>query len=41
MLGVVERVPELADEEKIFALDEPVLDGAGYALTCLDLVAVI
>jgi hypothetical protein len=37
----VERVPEFADDEEFFTLDEAVLDGAGYALACFDFIAVI
>jgi hypothetical protein len=37
----VERVPQLGDDEEILALDDALLDGAGNALTALDLIAVI
>lgn len=40
-VGVVEGVPELGDDEELLALDEAFLDGAGYALSALDLVAII
>ena len=38
---VVERVPELGNNEELLALDEAVLDGAGNTLTSLLLVAVV
>jgi hypothetical protein len=38
---VVEGVPELGDEEKLLALDQTVLNGAGNTLANLDLVAVV
>ena len=41
LFGVVERVPEFADEEEIFALDEAILNGTGYTLASLDFVAVV
>jgi len=41
LLRVVERVPELADDEKVLALDEALLDGAGVSLAGFLLVAVI
>jgi hypothetical protein len=41
LLGVMERVPELGDEEKIFALYEAVFDCAGYALAGFDFVAIV
>jgi len=40
-LGVVEGVPELADNEKILTLDKTFLDGAGESLAGFLLVAVI
>jgi hypothetical protein len=40
-VGVVEGVPELGDDEELLALDDALLDGAGYALSALDLVAII
>ena len=41
LLAVVEGLPELADDEEIFALYEAVFDGTGYALAALDFVAVV
>lgn len=41
LLGFVERVPELADDEEVLALDDALLDGTGYTLSGLDLVAII
>jgi hypothetical protein len=41
LLTLMERLPELADDEEIFALYEAFLDGASYALTALDFVAVV
>ena len=38
---VMERVPELGNNEELLALDETVLDGAGNTLTSLLLVAVV
>ena len=40
-VAVVEGVPQLGDEEEVFALDEAVLDGAGDALARLHFVAVV
>ena len=40
-VAVVEGVPELADQEEIFAFDEAVFDCSGYSFTCFLLVAVI
>ena len=40
-VAVVEGVPELGDEEKIFALDEAFFDGAGHAFAGFLFVAVI
>jgi len=40
-LLVVERVPKFGDNEKLFTLDETILDGAGNSLTGLDLVSVV
>jgi hypothetical protein len=41
LFGVVERVPQLADDEELFALDKTVLDGAGYTLASFDFVAIV
>lgn len=41
LVFLVEGVPQLGDDEDIFALDETVLDGTGYTLAGLLLVAVI
>jgi hypothetical protein len=41
LLAVVERLPQLADNEEILALYEAVLDGAGDTLAALDFVAVV
>lgn len=40
-LVVVERVPELGNDEELLTLDETVLDGAGNTLTSFLLVAVV
>jgi len=40
-LLVVERVPELGDNEELLTLDKTILDGTGNTLTSLDFVAVI
>jgi len=40
-LLLVERVPELGDDEEVLTLDEAVLNGAGDTLTSLLLVAVV
>lgn len=40
-LAVVERVPELTDQEEVLALDEAILDCSGYTLASLLLVAVV
>lgn len=40
-VAVVERIPELGDEEEVFALDEAFLDGAGDTLARLYFVAII
>ena len=40
-LLLVERVPELGDNEEVLTLDEAVLDGTGDTLTSLLLVAVV
>jgi hypothetical protein len=37
----VEAVPKFRDDEEVFALDEAVFNGAGYALAALDLVTVV
>lgn len=37
----VEGVPELGDEEEVFAFDEAVFDGAGYAFAGFFFVAVV
>jgi hypothetical protein len=41
LLAVVEGLPKLGDDEEVFALDEAVLDGAGYTLAALDFVSVV
>jgi hypothetical protein len=41
LLTLVESLPELANDEEVFALYEAVLDGASYTLTALDFVAVV
>jgi hypothetical protein len=41
LLTFVEGLPELADDEEVFALYEAVLDGAGDTLAALDFVAVV
>jgi hypothetical protein len=41
LFGIVERVPELADDEEVLALDDALLDGTGYTLSGLDFVAII
>lgn len=38
---LVERVPELADEEQIFTLYETVFDGSCDTFTCLFFIAII
>lgn len=40
-LWIVERVPELGDEEEVLTLDDAFLDGAGNTLAGLLLVAVV
>ena len=40
-VAVVEGVPELGNEEEVFALYEAVLDGTGDTLACLHFVAVV
>lgn len=40
-VAVVERVPELGDEEEVFALDEAFLDGAGNTLARLFFIAIV
>jgi hypothetical protein len=40
-VAVVERVPELGDEEKIFALDEAIFNCTSYPLASFFLVAVV
>ena len=40
-LLVVERVPELGDDEEVFTLDETFLDRTGYTLTAFHFIAVI
>lgn len=40
-VAVVEGVPELGDDEELLALDDALLDGAGYTLAALNLVAVV
>lgn len=41
LVGIVERVPELGNEEQLLTLDESVLDGTGNTLANLLLVAVV
>lgn len=41
LIVVVERLPELGDNEEVLALYNALLDGAGDTLTGLDLVAVV
>jgi hypothetical protein len=41
LLAVVEGLPELGNDEEVFALYEAVLDGAGYTLTALDFVSIV
>lgn len=41
LFGVVERVPELGDDEEVFAFYEPFFDGARDALPRFDFVAVV
>ena len=41
LLAVVECLPELADNEEVFALYKSLLDGPGDTLTALDFVAVV
>jgi hypothetical protein len=41
LLGVVERVPQLGDEEEVFALYDAFFNGASDTLARLDFVAVI
>jgi hypothetical protein len=41
LVGFVEAVPELGDDEELLALDEAVLDCAGYTLAGFDFVAVV
>lgn len=41
LLAVVERLPELADNEELLTLDKTVLDGARNTLSALDLIAVV
>ena len=40
-LGIVERVPQLGDEEELLTLHEAILDGTGDTLAALNLVAVV
>ena len=40
-VAVVERVPQLGNEEEVFALDETFFDGAGDTLARLYFVAVV
>ena len=40
-LGIVERVPELADQEQILSLYETFLEGTGNTLASFDLIAII
>ena len=41
LVSFVEAVPELRDDEELFALDEAVLNGPGDTLAGFDLVAVV
>ena len=41
LVVVVEGLPELRDNEKVFAFYEAVLDGAGNTLAGFDFVAVV
>lgn len=41
LVGFVEAVPELGDDEELLALDETVLDGTSYTLAGFDLIAVV
>jgi hypothetical protein len=40
-VGFVEAVPELGDDEELLALDDALLNGAGYTLAGFDFVAVV
>jgi hypothetical protein len=40
-VAVMEGIPEFANQEEIFALDETVFDCSGNSFTCFLLVAVI
>ena len=40
-VAFVEAVPEFGDDEEFFTLDEAIFDGAGYALSAFDFVAVV
>lgn len=40
-VAIVEAVPELGDDEELFALDETVFNGAGDALAGFDFVAIV
>jgi hypothetical protein len=41
LVGFVEAVPELGDDEELLALDDALLNGAGYTLAGFDFVAVV
>lgn len=41
LVGFVEAVPELGDDEELLALDDTLLNGAGYTLAGFDFVAVV
>jgi hypothetical protein len=41
LFRVVERVPQLGDDEEVFAFYEPLLDGASDTFSALNLVAVV
>jgi hypothetical protein len=41
LVAIVERVPELGDEEELFAFDEAVFDGSGDTFAGFFLVAVV
>jgi hypothetical protein len=40
-VAFVEAVPEFGDDEEFFTLDEAIFDGASYALSAFDFVAVV
>jgi hypothetical protein len=41
LVGLVEAVPELGDNEEILALDETILNGTGNTLTGFNFVTVV